>query len=85
MTATDEIRNIAYELKNGDFIDFELLHNGVWKPAQLADTAVQTMRSDSQTDRQVFEANLARIVAAAKNRANGTPAGEKIKLGSYDF
>lgn len=85
MNAKDEIRNIRYELPTGDFIDFEVLHNGEWKAAQLADTAVQVMRSGVQSDRQTFDANLERIVAAAKNRANSTPAGEKIKLGSYDL
>jgi hypothetical protein len=84
MAAADEIRNIQ-ELTTGDFIDFEFLHDGVWKRAQVAGTATRIMRVDSQTDREVFDANLEQIVSAARRLANSAPPGEKIKINSYDL
>lgn len=84
MAAADEIRNIQ-EVTTGDFIDFEVLHDGVWKHAQLAGTAVRKMSKDAQTDRQAFDTNLERIVTVSQRLANSTPADEKIKVSSYDF
>ena len=84
MAATDEIRNIQ-ELTTGDFIDFEVLHDGEWKRAQLARTAIHMLRKGEQSDRQTFDANVDRIVTAAQSLAINTPAGEKIKVSSYDF
>lgn len=84
MAAADEIRNIQ-EVTTGDFIDFEVLHDGVWKQAQLAGTAVRAMSKDAQTDRKAFDTNLERIVTVSQRLANSTPADEKIKVNSYDF
>lgn len=87
MDAKDEIRNVSYELTTGDYIDFEVLHNGVWRRAHLAKSAVSSrpLNNGSQTERQAFEANIERIAAAARNHADSTPIGEKIKLASYVF
>lgn len=84
MAATDEIRNIQ-ELTTGDFIDFEVLHDGQWKRAQVARTAIHMLRKGAQSDRQAFDANIKRIATAAQSLAINTPTGEKIRVSSYDF
>ncbi|WP_314435894.1 hypothetical protein [Massilia timonae] len=84
MAAADAIRNYR-ELTTGDFVDFEVLHNGEWRAAQLSRSALQTLSTSDHSDRQTFDSNLERIAAAAQQLATSTPDGEKIKLGSYDF
>lgn len=84
MATADEIRNIQ-ELTTGDFIDFEVLHEGTWKRAQLAHTAVQMMGTSAQSDRQAFDSNLTQIAQVARRLATTTPTGDKIKVSSYDM
>jgi hypothetical protein len=84
MAAAGAIRNYK-ELTTGDFVDFEVLHDGEWKPAQLSRSALQTMGTSEQSDRQTFDSNLERISAAAQQLASSTRHGDKIKLGSYDL
>ena len=84
MATADEIRDIQ-ELTTGDFIDFEVLHEGTWKRAQLAGTAARMLSVGDQSDRQAFDANLGKIAEAAQAIASSTREGEKIKVNSYDL
>ena len=84
MAAADAIRSYK-ELTTGDFVDFEVLHDGAWRPAQLSYSALQTLGTSEHSYRQTFDSNLERIAAAAQQLASSTPDGGKIKLGSYDF
>jgi len=84
MAAADAIRNFQ-ELTTGDFVNFEVLHDGIWKPARIAYSALQPWGMDELSARQVFDSNLDRIAAVAQKLANTTPVGETIKLASYDF
>jgi hypothetical protein len=84
MAAANEIRNIQ-ELTLGDFIDFDVLHEGVWKRAQWARTVIQMMGTSAQSDREAFDANLNQIAQVARRLAATTPTGDKIKVSSYDM
>lgn len=84
MAAADEIRNIQ-EKTTGDFYNFEVLHEGIWKSAHLVKTAIQTMKTGSQSDRQAFDANLEKIAAVAQRLAASTPTGQKIKVNEFDM
>jgi hypothetical protein len=82
--AADEIRNIE-ERTTGDFFDFDVLHDGTWKRAQLAGTAIRMLNTGGQSDRQAFDANAEKITVAAQKLAIATPSGEKIKVSSFDM
>jgi hypothetical protein len=84
MAAAEEIRNIQ-EKTTGDFFDFEVLHDGAWKRVQLAGTAIRLLNTGGQSDRQAFDANAEKIIAAAQKLAIATPANEKIKVSSFDM
>ena len=84
MSAADEIRNVQ-EMTTGDFFDFEVFHDGTWKRAQLAGTAIRMLNTGGQSDRQAFDANARKIIDAAHKLAIATPTGEKIKVNSFDM
>lgn len=79
-----EVRNMR-EVTTGDFVDFEVLHAGVWKDAQISRSALAMLSDDPErTDLQIFDANKPAIARVAQRCAETTPDREKIRVSSDD-